>query len=108
MTDPIPDADRAGMFLGRVWLPEAAGPAVVTLRDGALVDITSRAAPTVRDICEMDDPAGHVATAPGRPLGPLAGIAAHRPGDPGRIQRGDIIQLPPLKEFPRDAGNRAG
>ena len=85
MTDPIPDADRAGLFLGRVWLPEAAGPAVVTLRDGALVDITSRVAPTVRDICEMDDPAGHVATAPGRPLGPLAGIAAHRPGDPGRI-----------------------
>lgn len=85
MTDPIPEADRGGLFLGRVWLPEAAGPAVVTLRDGALVDITSRVAPTVRDICEMDDPAGHVATAPGRPLGPLAGIAAHRPGDPDRI-----------------------
>ena len=85
MTDPIPDADRAGLFLGRVWLPEAAGPAVVTLRDGALVDITSRTAPTVRDICEMDDPAGYVAAAPGRPLGPLAGIAAHRPTDPARI-----------------------
>ena len=85
MTDPIPDADRAGLFLGRVWLPEAAGPAVVTLRDGALVDITSRTAPTVRDICEMDDPAAYVAAAPGRPLGPLAGIAAHRPTDPARI-----------------------
>ena len=81
MTDPIPDADRDGLFLGRVWLPEAEGPAVVTLRDGMLVDITSRAAPTVRDICEMTAPAGFVAAAEGRPVGTLAEIARSPAGD---------------------------
>ena len=81
MTDPIPDADRDGLFLGRVWLPEAEGPAVVTLRDGMLVDITSRAAPTVRDICEMAAPAGFVAAAEGRPVGTLAEIARNPAGD---------------------------
>ncbi|AKI00889.1 fumarylacetoacetate (FAA) hydrolase family protein [Hoeflea sp. IMCC20628] len=57
--------DQQGVFVGRAWLDAAGGPAVVTLRDGMLVDITSRAAPMVRDICEMDDPAGHVRSADG-------------------------------------------
>ena len=44
------------------------GPCVVTARDGTLLDITSRDAPAVRDIMEMDDPASYVAAAPGRPV----------------------------------------
>ena len=40
-------------------------PLVVTVRDGSVVDITSKAAPTVRDVCEMPDPAGYVAKARG-------------------------------------------
>ncbi|MCA8881395.1 MAG: fumarylacetoacetate hydrolase family protein [Rhodobacteraceae bacterium] len=84
MSDPFPDADRNGLFVGRMWSPEAGGPAVVTLRDGALVDITSRAAPTLRDICEMDDPAAHVRGAAGTLVGPLSAIAAEMPGTPDR------------------------
>lgn len=84
MTDPIPSADRDGVFVGRIWSPEAAGPSVVTLREGMLVDITSREAPTVRDICEMQDPAGRVAAAVGREVGRLEEIAANTPADPGR------------------------
>lgn len=57
-----------GTFVGRVWDAAAEGPAVVTLRDGGLVDITSRAAPTVRDICEMADPVAYVRAAEGRPV----------------------------------------
>ncbi len=64
-----------GLFLGRVWDPAAQGPVVVTLRNQRLIDITSAAAPLVRDICEMADPAGYVAQAPGRDLGALADIA---------------------------------
>ena len=62
------DLPRDGLWLGRVWA-EGVGPCVVTVRDGALVDVTSRAAPTTRDVLEMDDPAGHVREARGRPLG---------------------------------------
>lgn len=77
--------ELAGNFLGRVWLPEAGGPAVVTLRDGQVTDITSRTAPTVRDICEMADPARYTATAEGTALGSLDEIAANSPDDLAKI-----------------------
>ncbi|MEQ9329169.1 MAG: fumarylacetoacetate hydrolase family protein [Rhodospirillales bacterium] len=73
--------DLAGTFVGRVWRPDVSGPSVVTLRDGEVVDITSRAAPLVADICEMDDPAGYVRTAPGETLGTATELAANRPGN---------------------------
>ncbi|TPI29369.1 fumarylacetoacetate hydrolase family protein [Mesorhizobium sp. B3-2-1] len=66
-----------GVFLGRARLPAASHPMVVTVRDGTVVDITSNAAPTIRDVCEMTDPAGHVRSAKGTPIGPLDDIAAN-------------------------------
>ncbi|AJY48067.1 fumarylacetoacetate hydrolase [Martelella endophytica] len=73
--------DQNGVWLGRVWLPEAEGPAVVTLRGGAVYDITSPVAPLVRDICEMEAPADYVRDAPGFRLGTLEEVAAATPGD---------------------------
>ncbi len=64
-----------GTFLGRAFAEGWAHPAVVTLRDGAVVDITSKAAPTSRDVCEMTNPAAYVKTAKGRVVGTLADIA---------------------------------
>ncbi len=63
-----------GTFLGRAHAEGWAHPAVVTVRDGTVFDITAKAAPTSRDICELDDPAAHVADAAGRPIGSLADI----------------------------------
>jgi fumarylacetoacetate (FAA) hydrolase family protein len=51
--------DPNGLWLGRIDR-HGVGPCVVTLRDGILTDITSKTAPTVRDILEMDDAAGYV------------------------------------------------
>ena len=45
-----------GIFLGRARVPGAAHPLVVTVRGEAVLDITSKEAPTIRDICEMSDP----------------------------------------------------
>ena len=70
-----------GVYVGRIWLPAAGGPSVVTIRDGSVVDITSKNAPTVRDICEMDDPTGYVRSAPGTSLGTLAELAITGAGD---------------------------
>jgi fumarylacetoacetate (FAA) hydrolase family protein len=70
-----------GTLIGRIWDPEAQGPAVVTLREGRAVDITSRTAPLVRDICEMDDPAAYVQGTEGRDLGPLEELLAAPVGD---------------------------
>lgn len=50
--------DEKDLWLGRLWR-EGVGPVVVALREGALFDITSRDAPLVRDILEMDDPADY-------------------------------------------------
>ena len=64
-----------GVFLGRAFAEDWPHPAVVTVRDGQVVDITSAAAPTSRDVCEHADPAGYVNKAEGRPVGTLADVA---------------------------------
>lgn len=76
---------ETGTLVGRVWLPAENGPGVVTLRNGVLTDITSKGAPTVRDICEMDDPAGYVQGTAGRELGSLEEIARNEAGDLSKV-----------------------
>jgi fumarylacetoacetate (FAA) hydrolase family protein len=66
-----------GAFLGRARSPGKSHPLVVTVRGHDVVDITSKQAPTVRDICEMDDPAGYVRSARGEAIGPVEAIAAN-------------------------------
>ncbi|BCH24537.1 fumarylacetoacetate hydrolase family protein [Mesorhizobium sp. L-8-3] len=66
-----------GVFLGRVKSPGAPHPLVVTVRNGMVMDITSRQAPTVRDVCEMDDPAGFVRDAAGKTIGSLEDVCAN-------------------------------
>jgi len=70
----LPDG---GVLLGRAQVPGLDHPCVVTVRDGKVLDITSREAPTVRDITEMADPAGYVARADGRDLGAVEEIVAN-------------------------------
>jgi fumarylacetoacetate (FAA) hydrolase family protein len=76
MTNPT-HLPTDGLFVGRARSSVAAYPLVVTVRDGTVFDITSRAAPTMRDLCEMADPAGHVRSAKGEPIGSLDDIAAN-------------------------------
>lgn len=90
-------AENDGVFIGRIWSPEAAGPSVVTIRDGMVVDITSRAAPVVADICDMDDPAGFVRAAAGRSVGPAEQIAANAPGDATKPHFLAPCDLQPIK-----------
>ncbi|MDA9176278.1 fumarylacetoacetate hydrolase family protein [Alphaproteobacteria bacterium] len=81
MTAPLTAAEQtSGTWLGRLWNPEVHGPSLVTIRDGALFDITAKAAPTVSAILERDDPADYVRTAPGTALGRLDTLAANTVG----------------------------
>ena len=64
-----------GLFVGRVWRASV-GPSVVTLRDGRVIDVTAKAAPTMRDLLELDDIAGHLGAVSGHDLGSLAEIEA--------------------------------
>ncbi|WP_417669494.1 fumarylacetoacetate hydrolase family protein [Roseibium sp.] len=79
MTDLGLDAN--GLYIGRVWNAAVQGPSVVTVRDGQLVDITSKSAPTVRDVLERDDAADYVRGAAGTPVGTLEEIASAPAGD---------------------------
>ncbi|KUF11841.1 fumarylacetoacetate hydrolase family protein [Pseudoponticoccus marisrubri] len=72
--------EQDGCWLGRAWNAEAAGPSVITIRQGRVLDITCRAAPTVRDICEMADPVAHVRTAPGTDLGSVSEVLGEGAG----------------------------
>ena len=60
MTRIKPSLPAEGVFLGRARVAGTAHPLVVTVRGGEIIDITSKDAPTVRDICELDDAAGYV------------------------------------------------
>jgi fumarylacetoacetate (FAA) hydrolase family protein len=73
-----------GIYLGRARIGGKNLPRVVTVRDGAIVDITAKIAPTVRDICEMDDPAAYVRNAEGESLGGVEAILANSMADSGR------------------------
>ncbi len=59
-----------GNFVGRVWR-DGVGPSVVHVRKGKVFDITSRDAPTMRDLCETENPAKLAASAGGEDLGPV-------------------------------------
>ncbi|MFC5463045.1 fumarylacetoacetate hydrolase family protein [Massilia niabensis] len=67
----LPDDGERALLVGRVWRdgPDA-GPSVVTLRGGELVDI-SRHAPTVSELFERADLHAIVREAPGESLGTL-------------------------------------
>jgi len=76
--NPTPEAP----LVGRLWRP-GIGPALVALRGERLIDITSPATPTMRDLLETDDPAATLRAAEGEDIGGLSDLA---PGtDPERL-----------------------
>src|SRR5256714_4414225 len=75
---PLRRDGRAGALAGRVWLPQAGGPAVVSIRADGVYDI-STLAPTMRDLCEASDPATIVRTGKGPRIGALGDILANPP-----------------------------
>ena len=94
------EATRDGAFVGRAWR-EGVGPCVITLRGGRVIDITSRAIATVRDLCEAEHPASLARSA-------TAGVT-------GRRTSGDLHQrsgvgsgdLPPVRRAVRPS-SRSG
>jgi fumarylacetoacetate (FAA) hydrolase family protein len=78
----LDDASSGGLFVGRAWNPAMSGPSVVTVRDGQLIDITSKDAPTLSALLEKLDPANFVRSASGQSLGALADVAANSGGAP--------------------------
>lgn len=74
----LPEDHASASLAGRVWRPDVAGPSVVALRDGALIDV-SASFPTMRDLCEAADPAAAVRAARGTAIGSFDAVLANTP-----------------------------
>lgn len=73
------DAGEA-LLAGRIWRPDAGGPSVVAVRGQMLFDVTG-SFPTMRDLCEQDDPAAALKSAKGDLAGTLDAVLANTPSD---------------------------
>ena len=78
----LDSAAAGGLFVGRAWNPGVQGPSVVVVRDGQVVDITSKAVPTLSALLEQADAAAVARSAQGPVLGTLEQIAASGIGTP--------------------------
>lgn len=90
MTSQAGNFDR-GTFVGRIWRPERSGPSLVVVHNGAVVDISSKAAPTMRDLLEMGDPVGFVRAQAGDPVAPLATVLDHSIEGEGDLSRPHLL-----------------
>ena len=72
MSHPI--VPNEGVLIGRARVPGSAHPRVVTVRGGEVFDITSRQAPTSRDVAELNDPVDHVTSTKGTPIGSVEAL----------------------------------
>jgi len=91
--DLLPEDGTRGALVGRVWLPQSKGPAVVAVREDGVFDVTARF-PTVTALCEEDDPANALRAAEGERIGDLESVAGNTP--PDRRDRGKPWLLAPL------------
>ena len=77
----LPDDHERATLIGRAWLPEVGGPAVVCVRDGGVYDL-SAIAPTCAQLLELDDPVAAVRGASSLPaVGSLQDVLANSAAD---------------------------
>jgi len=62
--DVLPADGTSGALVGRVWLPQVGGPAVVAVRGDGVFDVSARFS-TVSALCEESDPASALASTKG-------------------------------------------
>jgi fumarylacetoacetate (FAA) hydrolase family protein len=68
--DVLPQDGYAGTLVGRAWLDDVAGPAVVAIRADGVYDLSAHV-PTLATLLEAADPARAVQAMPGRRIGTL-------------------------------------
>ena len=96
MTNPLPSDAETAALVFRIWRPELGGPSLAVLRGGALVDITSRDVPTMRDLLELDDPVAHIRAAEGVEVAPFEAVLANSV-EMVAIHRMNQVELPALR-----------
>ena len=78
--DVLPEDGTNGTLVGRVWLPQAEGPAVVAVRGEGVFDVSAEF-PTVSALCEEENPAQALRGIAGSRVGDLESILVNTPPD---------------------------
>jgi len=78
--DVLPEDGADGTLVGRVFLPQVGGPAVVAVRSDGLFDVSAQF-PTVSALCEQEAPAQALRGIRGERIGDLESILANTPPD---------------------------
>src|SRR5438105_3508829 len=78
--DVLPQDGTGGTLIGRVWLPDVAGPAVVAVRSDGVFDVSARFS-TVSALCEEANPAEASRGVAGSRIGDLESILANTSPD---------------------------
>ncbi|MDB5577141.1 MAG: fumarylacetoacetate hydrolase, partial [Bradyrhizobium sp.] len=78
--DVLPEDGASGTLVGRVWVPDLAGPAVVAVRHDGVFDVSARFS-TVSALCEEANPADALRGTAGERIGDLESIVANTPPD---------------------------
>jgi len=79
-TDILPEDGTSGTLVGRVWLPDVAGPAVAAVRGDGVFDVSASFS-TVSALCEQEDPAAALQAVKGTRIGDLDSVLANTPPD---------------------------
>jgi fumarylacetoacetate (FAA) hydrolase family protein len=82
----LPMDGTTGALAGRVWLPEAEGPAVVAVRADGVHDI-SNLTPTMRDLGEAPDAAALVRDGKGQRIGAIEEVLANTPPEQRDVRK---------------------
>mgnify|MGYP001172202944 FL=1 len=72
MKNFLPKDKKQSTLIGRVWRPEFNGPSVIKIEADRVIDITSKKAPTIRDIIEIKNSASYVKHANGEDIGKVS------------------------------------
>jgi fumarylacetoacetate (FAA) hydrolase family protein len=84
--DVLPEDGTRGALVGRVFLPDVGGPAVVAVRDDGVFDV-SATFPTISALCEMDEPARALRETRGERISDFDAILANTPPDTRNTQK---------------------
>ena len=84
--DVLPEDGTNGTLVGRVWLPQAEGPAVVAVRGEGVFDVSAEF-PTVSALCEEENPAQALRGIAGSHLGDLESILVNTPPDRRELKK---------------------
>src|ERR1044072_8235331 len=89
----LPDAHRQATLVGRVWIPDVEGPALICVRDGDLFDRPG-VAPTCSQLLELGDPGAAIRAARGLPRVGSFGDVLGNSNEETRNPRGPGLRAP--------------